>query len=129
MTNVFNDAELIESLRLWNRDDAADRIEEADRAFTNLQRHCQRQRNHIEALEKEWAYWRDECQKFRGAWIDEKARPDKCLERGALLEALLSKAAEVLRMALSYNTAMHRGASEFNKRILALLDEIEGAKQ
>ena len=27
MTNVFNDEELIESLRLWNRDDAAARIE------------------------------------------------------------------------------------------------------
>lgn len=53
---------------------AADRIEEIDSAFANLQRHCQRQRDNIEALEKEWTYWRDECQKFRDAWVNEKTR-------------------------------------------------------
>jgi len=43
-------------------------------------------------------------------------------------EARLAKAVEALRMALTYNTAMHRGAAEFNKRILATLAEIEGGK-
>lgn len=45
-----------------------------------------------------------------------------------LAEAKLAKASETLRLALKYNTAMHRGASEFNKRILATLAEIEGEK-
>jgi hypothetical protein len=44
------------------------------------------------------------------------------------LEAKLAKASETLRLALKYNTAMHRGASEFNKRILTTLAEIEGGK-
>jgi len=43
-----------------------------------------------------------------------------------LAEAKLAKASETLRLALKYNTAMHRGASEFNKRILATLAEIKG---
>ena len=48
------------------------------------------------------------------------------IDRIEELEAKLAKAAEVLRLALKYNTAMHRGASEFNKRVLATLAEIEG---
>jgi hypothetical protein len=49
-------------------------------------------------------------------------------QRAKAAEAKLAKASETLRLALKYNTAMHRGASEFNKRILATLAEIEGEK-
>jgi hypothetical protein len=36
----MSDEELIESLRLWNRDDAADRIEELEREQSRLHTQC-----------------------------------------------------------------------------------------
>lgn len=41
------------------------------------------------------------------------------------LEAKMERAAAVLRLCLKYNTAMHSGASEHNKKIKAVLEELE----
>lgn len=57
-----------------------------------------------------------------------EATKDKAEETILDLMSKLRAAEGVLRMALKYNTAMHGGASEFNKRILTTLAEIEGEK-
>ena len=34
----------------------------------------------IEAVEREWEWWRNECQKFREAWVQEKSKLAKAVE-------------------------------------------------
>jgi hypothetical protein len=83
---------------------------------------CDEAADRIEALTAKLAT----CEKYRDAY-DKMGRIGTEAYRD--LEAKLAKAVEALRLALKYNTAMHRGASEFNKRILTTLAEIEGEKE
>lgn len=105
MTNVFNNEELIESLRLWNRDDAADRIE---------------------ALTKE----RDDAREYAG-----EARKREMAAEDARISATdkLAKAVEALRfyaweneMRLPSDGPWGAGSTDFGKVARATLVEIKG---
>jgi hypothetical protein len=72
------------------RDEAADRIEELEDRNKKLtlqllatSGHDRREaKDRIEAVEREWEWWRNECQKFREAWVQEKSKLAKAV--GAL---------------------------------------------